>query len=189
MVSSTDGISIGSTVLSSTASGINTGAAVTAIDTTTPALTFDNTNPSIKSGTIVLKRLDGQGNLVALSPTGKPNAPTYFGPDYFTFGASTYVPTYDDAIFLSKSSGRSQTGKINYPPYALSGICKYYENDKAGLEKACSLIDKNTCASTSCCLLMGGNTCVSGNKRGAYYPKNFTSDFYFYNGDCYGNCR
>jgi hypothetical protein len=75
-----------------------------------------------------------------------------------------------------------------------NGICNKYSNDPKKLERACNTIDKNICASTSCCVLLGGTKCVAGDQYGPMNLTNYTDaisvnrDYYYYNGNCYGNC-
>jgi hypothetical protein len=185
-VSSSDGISPGSSVLSSSVSGIRTGSNVTAVpDKTT--ITLDAVGPKVGSGSLTLSRIDGRGNLVALPPVAGPNNVTYYSPDSYTFGAATYVPSYEDSVYLSSSMLDNQ-GPPRPPAYAPQGICEKYQADKVGREHACSSLDINTCASTTCCVAIGGNQCVAGNQYGPAFPKTSAPDYYYFQGQCYGNC-
>ena len=118
----------------------------------------------------------------------------YYDPASFRFGPSTYVPNYEDSVYLSRTTGQSTIGEILNPAYMLGGLCNYYKNQPMQLEAACQKLDKNTCASTSCCVLLGGSKCVSGKEQGPTVKSNFSDlyvrnrDFYYYQGKCYGNC-
>lgn len=185
-VSSSDGISPGSSVLSSSVSGIRTGSNVTAVPDKTTII-LDAVGPKVGSGSLTLSRIDGQGNLVALPPVAGPNNVTYYSPDSYTFGAATYVPSYEDSVYLSSSMVDNQ-GPPKPPAYAPNGICEKYQADKLGREHACSALDINTCASTTCCVAIGGNQCVAGNQYGPTFPKTSATDYYYFQGQCYGNC-
>jgi hypothetical protein len=118
----------------------------------------------------------------------------YYDPTTFRFGPTTYVPNYEDSVYLSRTTGQSTVGEILNPAYMLGGVCKYYKNQPYRLEEACQKLDKNTCASTSCCVLLGGSKCVSGNSQGPTVKSNFSDiyvrnrDYYYFQGKCYGNC-
>jgi len=119
----------------------------------------------------------------------------YYNPASFRFGtSSTYVPNYEDSVYLSRTTGQSTIGEILNPAYMLGGMCDYYKNQPTQLEAACQKLDKNTCASTSCCVLLGGAKCVSGTEQGPTVKSNFSDiyvrnrDYYYYQGKCYGNC-
>jgi hypothetical protein len=141
----------------------------------------------VGSGSITLSRIDGNGNLVALPPMVGPNSITYYSPDSYTFGAATYVPSYEDSVYLSSSMVDNQ-GPPRPPAYAPQGICEKYQANKLGREHACSALDINTCASTTCCVAIGGTQCVAGNEQGPTFPKTSAPDFYYFQGKCYGNC-
>jgi len=118
----------------------------------------------------------------------------YYDPSTFRFGSATYVPSYEDSVYLSRTTGESTVRTIENPPYMLGGVCSYYKDQPGKLEEACQRLDKNTCASTSCCVLLGGTKCVSGNEQGPKVKSNFSDiyvrnrDFYYFQGKCYGNC-
>ena len=118
----------------------------------------------------------------------------FYDPAFFRFGPSTYVPNYEDSVYLSRTTGQSTIGEILNPAYMLGGMCDYYKNQPTQLEAACQKLDKNTCASTSCCVLLGGSKCVSGTEQGPKVKSNFSDiyvrnrDYYYYQGKCYGNC-
>jgi hypothetical protein len=148
--------------------------------------------PDASSGTAFV--LDNCGNMVTLPPIGLGITPTYYQPGSYRFGASTYVPTYEDSIYLSKTSGESSVTSISNIATNSKGFCSKYLNEPNKLEEACMNTDVNSCASTSCCVLLGGSKCVSGNKQGPYMKQNYgdvtilNRDYYYYKGKCYGNC-
>jgi len=145
--------------------------------------------------------IDKTGNMVALSPSGLGVGqsglgvtPTYYKPGSYKFGASTYVPNYEDSIYLSQTTGESTVTPILNQASISKGFCSYYANQPDKLEEACMNTNPNNCASTSCCVLLGGSKCVSGNKQGPYMKENYgdttilNRDYYYYKGKCYGNC-
>lgn len=152
----------------------------------------DSGNKDLRDGTIYLYNQDGE--LVAIPRSGVQSDMTYYQPNSYRFGASTYVPTYEDSVYLSRTTGQSTVGNYFNPAYMYGGVCTYYKNQPAKLEEACQKMDSNTCASTSCCVLLGGKKCVSGNEQGPTVRSNYSDvyvpnrDFYYYQGKCYGNC-
>lgn len=143
--------------------------------------------------------IDKDGNKILLPPIQAQEQVTYYQPGTFIYGSSSYVPSYEDSVYLSRTAGGAfldskYSKPITSASYIQGGICKYYENNPDGLEKACNAVDPNTCASTSCCVLLGGSKCVSGNERGATMKANYSDvyiknrDYYYFQGKCYGNC-
>lgn len=118
----------------------------------------------------------------------------YYKPGSFTYGASSYVPYYEDSVFLS----RSNKSIINVPTYVSTstngGFCSYYKSQPEILEQKCKQITNENCAATECCVLLGGQKCVSGNESGPTMKVNYSDftvlnkDYYYYKGKCYGNC-
>lgn len=134
------------------------------------------------------------GKLVTIPYVANFTLPTYYQPGSFVYGGATYVPNYQDSVYLSKTSGM-YTYKDIYPTTSqLGGFCDFYKNDKTALEQKCNKLDLNACASTSCCVLLGGSKCVSGGDSGPSMKANYTDpfiddkDYYYYQGKCYGNC-
>jgi hypothetical protein len=119
---------------------------------------------------------------------------TYYQPGTYPYGASTYVPSYEDSIYLSKTTGESSVTQVRDTAEIAGGFCANFMNDPVSLEQKCNAIDKNTCASTGCCALLGGAKCVAGNAEGPTYKSNYgdptilNKDFYYFQGKCYGNC-
>jgi hypothetical protein len=142
---------------------------------------------------------DKDGNVIALPPVIAQQQVTYYQPGTFVHGSSSYVPKYEDSVYLSRTSGGAfldskNSAPINAASYIQGGICSYYKDNPDGLEQACNRVDSNTCASTSCCVLLGGSKCVSGDETGAKMKANYSDiyiknrDYYYYQGKCYGNC-
>ena len=139
---------------------------------------------------------DKDGKMVALTPQGVLNgSPTYYEPGTYKFGASTYVPSYEDSIYLSKTTGQSTVTTYLDEAAIKGGSCSYYKNQPEKLEEMCMAVDKNNCGAMSCCVLLGGSKCVSGSKLGPSNKLNYgditvkEKDFYYHMGKCYGNCK
>lgn len=136
-----------------------------------------------------------------LDITDKLGTVTYNEPGYFRFGPSSYIPNYEDSVFLSRLTDvnwrtpvvdlASQVGNSGAK---LGGFCSFNKSNPAQIETECGKLDKTACASTSCCALLGGEKCVAGNESGPTMKSNFSDiyvknkDHYYYQGKCYGNC-
>jgi len=141
--------------------------------------------------------IDRSGNRVAMPYNPAQGDITYYTPGSYRFGPSSYVPTYEDSVYLSSTAG-GIIDAVTYPslPYnvANKGMCEKYEHLPEALEEKCNALSSDICASTSCCVYLGGAKCVSGNKQGPYVKANYSDifvknkDYYFYKGKCYGNC-
>jgi hypothetical protein len=120
--------------------------------------------------------------------------PVYYEPGSYTFGASTYVPNYEQSVYLSKTTGLSQTAPLSLMPNNTGGFCESMKNDQLGLDKKCQSLSQDVCPSTSCCVLVGGEKCFAGNETGptnksAFSDKTIVNrDYYYYKSKCYGNC-
>ena len=137
--------------------------------------------------------IDQTGNVVILPSAPVQSPITYYQPGSFPFGASTYIPKYEDSVYLSRLTQLSTTA-----PYVSSktpkGKCDLNKDFPDKQEEYCRTLDTATCASTSCCVLLGGEKCVAGNEKGPLFKANYgdfllrNKDKYFFNGKCYGNC-
>ena len=138
---------------------------------------------------------DKDGNLVASDISGTNIAPViYYIPGSYKYGASNYVPNYEDSVYMSRTTRQSTTTPVFNTSSILGGFCAQNKGDTNKLEEKCNALDLNACASTSCCVLLGGQKCVAGNDRGPTNPANYSDfrvvnkDVYYYQGKCYGNC-
>lgn len=147
----------------------------------------------LMSRTITVK--DTSGNTFILKVPDIQGSVTYYEPGTYRFGASSYVPSYQDTVYLSKSTGLNTPMTITDPSSITKDFCKHYRNNPDKLEEICRSKHKNNCSSTSCCVLLGGSQCVSGNKKGPFMKANYSDifirnkDFYYFQGKCYGNCK
>lgn len=143
--------------------------------------------------------LDKSGNKVGIPRTKVQGNVTYYEPGSYRFGASTYVPTYEDSVYLTRTNGRSIIDSKNSQPVSPSelngGFCSAYKLFPEKIEESCSKIPNENCASTSCCVLLGGSKCVAGNESGPLAKTNYSDmfvrnkDYYYFQGKCYGNCK
>jgi len=120
--------------------------------------------------------------------------PVYYEPGSYTFGASTYVPNYEQSVYLSKTTNLSQTSPIDMTVNNTGGFCAAMQNDKLGLDRKCQSLDPDVCPSTNCCVLLGGEKCFAGDESGPSNKSAFSDttitnrDYYYYKSKCYGNC-
>jgi hypothetical protein len=144
---------------------------------------------------------DKDGNMVPLKPDDTTseadklsNNINYYEPGTYKYGSSTYVPSYEDSIYLSKTTGKSTVTDFIDESSIKGGICNHYKDMPEKLEEECGKLDSNLCAATSCCVLLGGSKCVAGNARGPVSKLHYgditirNRDYYYYKGKCYGNC-
>lgn len=145
-------------------------------------------SPSFGSMTVV----GPDGKMVEVPYVNGQALPTYYQPGSYTYG-TTYVPNYEDSVYLSRSTGLSTLGKMYPTATVMGGFCNT-KMSMEELEKKCNAIPADQCASMSCCVLLGGSKCVYGNELGPKLKANYTDTFiknrdvYYYQGKCYGNC-
>lgn len=144
---------------------------------------------------------DKDGNMVALT-TSEPETAAdkladninYYEPGTYKYGSSTYVPSYEDSIYLSKTTGKSTVTEFVDESSTKGGICTHYKDMPEKLEEECGKINTKLCAATNCCVLLGGSKCVAGNATGPTSKLHYgdvtirNRDYYYYKGKCYGNC-
>jgi hypothetical protein len=139
---------------------------------------------------------DKNGNPQTLDPvSGALAIPSvYYQPKDFVYGSLSYVPNYQDSVYLSRTSNMNIEKPVVRTNSVQGGICNFYAKNPDQLETACNEIDEKVCASTSCCVLLGGAKCVSGNASGPTMKSNYSDtkisnrDYYYYQSKCYGNC-
>ena len=138
---------------------------------------------------------DASGNMVALPDQDKLfGSIHYYEPGSYKYDSGIYVPSYQDSIYLSKTTGQYTASEYLDMASLAGGICTHYKDQPEKLEEECAKLDKNICGSTSCCALLGGSKCVAGNAQGPISKLNYgdvtirNRDFYYYKGKCYGNC-
>ena len=135
---------------------------------------------------------DKDGKMINLDDLIVPD--TYYEPGSYKYDSGLYVPSYQDSVYLSKTTGKHTASEYLDMASLAGGICTHYKDQPEKLEEECAKLDKNICGSTSCCALLGGSKCVAGNAQGPISQLNYgditvqNRDFYYYKGKCYGNC-
>ena len=115
---------------------------------------------------------------------------TYYKGGAYPYGGTSYVPTYEETVYLSKTTRQSTLANSYNKADIMSGFCA----QPGSIETNCSALTANQCASTTCCVLLGGSKCVGGDANGPTLASNYSDvqihnkDFYYYQGKCYGNC-
>jgi len=137
---------------------------------------------------------DRDGNAVPMPIAPISDTAIYYTPGDYEYGGPSYVPTYEDSVYMSKLTGMSTTSPVYDSAKMRGGFCSYHAGNKAKIEEMCQKTDVNACGSMSCCVLLGGSKCVAGDEKGPTMKSNYgdplitNKDSYYYMGKCYGNC-
>jgi len=137
---------------------------------------------------------DKDGNAIPMPISPISDTPIYYTPGEFEYGSASYVPTYEDSVYMSKLTGMSTTSPVYDSAKMRGGFCSFHAGDKTKLEEMCQKTDVNSCGSMSCCVLLGGSKCVAGDEKGPTMKSNYgdplitNKDNYYHMGKCYGNC-
>jgi hypothetical protein len=78
---------------------------------------------------------DQNGNIVVLPRTNAQETVTYYAPGEFPFGASTYVPNYEDSVYLSSVGNRTPFGEVKLAN--CNGACKAYNEFTYKMSEYC----------------------------------------------------
>jgi len=133
------------------------------------------------------------GKTVLLPRSAVQGDVTYYQPGAYTFDAATYVPKYEDSVYLSRTSMLPTTAPYQ-SAFKQVGFCEADKASPIKLEENCNALNGDVCATSSCCVLLGGSKCVSGNEQGPALKQNYSDlfvrnrDYYIHMGKCYGNC-
>ena len=76
---------------------------------------------------------DQNGNIIILPRIDSEGSITYYQPGEFRFGASTYIPNYEDSVYLSRVTNRTMFG--NTQPNQCDDACKAYNEFKSKMDK------------------------------------------------------
>lgn len=150
---------------------------------------YKTINPELRGSEKEAKQVNFDVSLNLIDPN-----PVYYEPGSFPFASTGFLPTYEDSIYLSKTTNLSQVAPITKAPYLQGGFCTQYANDDQTRNAKCSTLSSDTCASTECCVLVGGTRCVAGNEGGPTIKSVFSDvtipnrDYWYYRGKCSGNC-
>jgi hypothetical protein len=81
---------------------------------------------------------DQNGNIVILPKTNSQGSITYYSPGEFTFGASKYVPNYEDSVYLSSIGYRTKFGNTNAKSSGCDSMCQAFKEFKLKIEQTCN---------------------------------------------------
>lgn len=129
---------------------------------------------------------DADGNLKSVPYDYVKNTTHYYPSGSYIFNPPTFVPNYEESVFLSKVS--------NIPTFTLLNNHQEYKGSRLDSELSCNAKDKHRCMRSGSCVLFGGEKCVSGDEMGPTIKSNYSDitiinrDYYYYKGICYGNC-
>ena len=84
----------------------------------------------------VVKVKDQNGNMVTLPRVETQGSTTFYQPGEFPFGASNYIPNYEDSVYLSSIGYRSMLGNVKAK--SCSGICQAYNEFKSKMNLQCN---------------------------------------------------
>lgn len=88
-----------------------------------------------------VKVKDQNGNIIVLPKTKSQDSITFYKPGEFPFGASTYVPNYEDSVYLSSIGYRTKFG--NTPPkQKCDELCQAYNDFKTKMDTHCPNTNK-----------------------------------------------
>jgi hypothetical protein len=79
---------------------------------------------------------DQNGNVVILPRTESQGSVTFYEPGEFPFGASTYVPNYEDSVYLSSLGNRTPFGNAKLAN--CNGACNAYNEFKYKMDNYCN---------------------------------------------------
>jgi hypothetical protein len=134
------------------------------------------------------------GSLVAMPYSDVSNTTLYNSSGSYTFNPASYVPNYEESVFLSKLTNQPTIAKTHNLATNQNGFCASTKSSMIERDAKCNSLDKNMCASTDCCILLGGEKCVAGNQNGPTNKTQYSDttvlnkDYYYYRGECFGNC-
>jgi hypothetical protein len=149
-------------------------------------------NPDIGFDTTYV--YDQDGNPVLISKLKMQGNSTYNVPGTYVYGPATYVPNYEESVYLSKTSKQPSYSEIYDTASMQAGFCTQYANSPNELERMCNNTELNKCGSMSCCVLLGGSKCVAGSESGPLLKTNYSDKlvqdptYYYFQGNCFGNC-
>ena len=137
---------------------------------------------------------DKTGKLIAIPYNEAKNTTLYYQTGSYPFGPSSYVPNYQESVFLSKLSNSPTTSNVYDTAKQKGGFCAATESSVIEREKKCMALPADICSATECCVSFGGQKCVAGGISGPSIKSNYSDflitnkDYYYFKGKCYGNC-
>lgn len=134
--------------------------------------------------------VDISGALVAVPYSDVSNTTLYYQPGTYRYNSASYVPNYEESVFLSKLTNKPTTVEVE----SKRRFCVDTNSSVIERDIKCNELNLYKCASTQCCVLLGGEKCVAGNESGPSIKSNYSDhtiinrDYYYYRGKCYGHC-
>lgn len=138
--------------------------------------------------------VDISGTLVSVPYSDVSNTTLYYSSGDYIYNSASYVPNYEESVFLSSLTNLPTTSEVHHTADTQSGFCEATKSSVLEREAKCNALDPNVCGSTDCCVLLGGEKCVAGNQNGPSIKSNYSDttiinrDYYYYRGNCYGHC-
>lgn len=161
-------------------------------DITYHADPLSTTQPDESTAGVGKMWVEISGNLVSIPYTDVSNTTLYYQPGTYTYNSASYVPNYEESVFLSKLTNKPTTTDVIDKNQ--SDFCRDTQSSIIEQDSKCNAIGINKCNSASCCVLLGGEKCVAGNQSGPSIKSNYSDhtiinrDYYYYRGQCYGHC-
>ena len=134
--------------------------------------------------------VDISGSLVSVPYSDVSNTTLFYQPGTYKYNSASYVPNYEESVFLSKLTNKPTTVEIE----SKRNLCEETNSSVIERDIRCGEIDIHKCGSIPCCVLLGGEKCVAGNESGPSIKSNYSDhtiinrDYYYYRGKCYGHC-
>jgi hypothetical protein len=133
------------------------------------------------------------GNLYSVPYSDVSNTTLYNQPGTYKFNSASYVPNYEESVYLSNRTAEKPTPTQSIEDMYYD-VCLSTEHSIMEREAKCNALDKTKCMASGCCVLLGGEKCIAGNQSGATNRSNYSDhtiinrDYYYYRNKCYGNC-
>jgi len=133
------------------------------------------------------------GNLYSVPYSDVSNTTLYNQPGTYKFNSASYVPNYEESVYLSNRTAEKPTPTQSIEDMYYD-VCLSTEHSIMEREAKCNALDKTKCMASGCCVLLGGEKCIAGSQKGATNRSNYSDhtiinrDYYYYRNKCYGNC-
>jgi hypothetical protein len=137
---------------------------------------------------------DNSGNKKVLKNDSIIGSPIYYDPAVMTYGPTTFVPNYENSIYMSGSGGKTAAAAAAgvVTDVSSADFCAQNAASPYTMEEKCQLTETGKCGEKSCCVLLGGTKCVYGDETGPFFSSNYSDifvrnrDYYFYKNKRYG---
>jgi len=132
---------------------------------------------------------DPNGNLSVVAYKDELNTTHYYPSGSYVFNPPTYVPNYEESVFLSKMTNLPTVADVDQNIRDINT-----NGSTVDKETKCNGLDHTSCKNSEYCILFGGEKCIAGNDTGPEIKSNYSDitimnrDYYYYKDKCYGNC-